>query len=267
MKIFILISLSLVISCSQTVETKKYQAFERVSYLEQGQRPEFYFSEFSSNTRAPASVEDGENISLRALYFSSIWQQKKQMESILNLSSNNYCPAFHQQVLDMRDVDTNKYYSFEQMYSKVKTNKNPLVYPVLALPYEGADVYTFSEENQMEVGDLKTAFTNYYQLTVKEVDSLCETGVSEGYYMTKNLTDYYVNNSSFQSSKKHLEAILKTPYVANLYVINSFKRNKNTHNSSLLYNLNASWFLGYLDTLGEARNNRVVKNTKLLTKE
>lgn len=273
MKFIVGFSFIFILSCSQTVETKKYQRFDRVSYLEQGARPEFYFShdnqKNNSNKRGPASVaamsdtESEELTSLRALYFSSIWKQKKQMEKILSLKSDNYCPAFHQEVISMKNYTPEEFLSFEQMYSNLQTNKNPLVYPILALPYEGSDVYSYAEQNKLSVDDLKDAFENYYKITENEIDSLCETGVSDGYFMTKNLTDYYVNKESFNSSSRHLEAILKTPYVANLYVISSFKRNNTEVNISLLDNLNARWFIGYLDSLKEARNNRIVKNTQV----
>ena len=263
MKYLSLFSIIFIYSCSQTVENKNYQAFERVSYLEQGQRPEFYFSKVNTNSRAPASVEsDEDSLSLRALYFSSLWRQKKQMESILAIESNNYCPAFHQQVLNQKNLSSESFMSFNQMHSKIINDKNPLVYPILALPYEGADVYSYSEKNRLTPSVLKAAFTEYYKITSKEIDSLCETGVSEGYFMTKNLTDYYVAKNAFNSSKEHLEAILKTPYVANLYVLSSFKNTKSLDNYSLLYNLKANWFIGYLDTLKQARNNRIVKNFK-----
>lgn len=266
MKILMLILFMFTLSCSNVVETKKYSQFDRVSYLSEDEtRPEFYFSSFDKNNRAPASIQaqndyTTQETSLRAAYFVSIWTQKKQMESILQSQSNNYCPAFHQEVLRHKTVQEERFYSFKEMFRKIKNNKNPLAYPILALPYKGSDLYSFSQKNKLKVEDVKIAFENFYQLTVKEVNDLCETGVSEGYFMTKNLTDYYVNQKSFASSNKHLEAMLKTPYGANLYMINSFSVKSLNRNVSLLSNLNANWFIGYLDTLKDARNNKVVIN-------
>ena len=271
MKIIGFVLMTFLIACSNFVETKKYSQFDRVSYLDDDEiRPEFYFSKLDKQNRAPANIgstsieEENEPASLRAAYFVSLWNQKKQMEAIMGSESSNHCPAFHQEVLRMNGytTQTQSFYSFNEMFKKIKNNKNPLVYPVLALPYKGSDLYSYSESNRLEVEDIKSAFSDYYQLTVKEVDNLCETGVSQGYFMTKNLSDYYVNQESFASSEKHLVAILKTPYVANLYMINSFSTKGIQQNVGLLSNLNARWFIGYLDTLKDARNNKVVINDK-----
>jgi hypothetical protein len=268
MKLYFLSLIIFVLGCSQTVEQYEFSGHKRVSYLDQNEkRPKFYYKPQKNIKRAPASIiEDVEtNSSLRAVYFKAMWNQKKDFEKILGLEGTNYCPQFHHQVIQMKE-NNNNYVSLKEMTKKINGHRNPISYPVLALPYQGSDLYSYlQKENQVTKDEVNEAMQGFYKLTKNEVSDLCETGVSEGYFMTKNLADYYVRDSEFRRSENYIEAMLKTPFIANLYVLKSFKKTKIDLNDSpeVLHHLNANWLIGYLEKMTMGHNKRLTRNEKV----
>jgi hypothetical protein len=271
MRLGILILTLMVFGCSQTVEQYEFSGHKRVSYLDKNEkRPKFYYKSNSHVKRAPASIEEqAEEVeistSLRADYFKALWNQKKDFEMILGYKSDNFCPQFHHQLLGMKKQNSN-FYNIKEMTKKVNNHRNPVNYPVLALPYEDSDLYSYQQNNQkIDEDDMREAFNNFYQLTKKEVTALCETGVSEGYFMTKNLADYYVTDAGFKKSEGYIEAMLKTPFVANMYVLKSFKKSKIDLNNTpeVLQHLNAHWLVSYFDRVTTGHNQRITQNRQV----
>jgi len=264
MKNIIFTSLIMMMGCSQVAEQTSFSGHQRVSYLEEDElRPKFYYKKRSPQ-RSPASFKDkfvAPSSSIRSVYFQAMWSQKKDIEKILGKSSDNYCPAFHHQVLGFKE-NTNSYFSISEMTRMINNNQNPLTYPVLALPYSGSDLYSHQRSEELTSEEVTEALDEFYKLTKMEINDLCETGVSQGYFMTKNLADYYTTDPKFKKSNKYIEAMLKTPFVANMYVLNSFKKSKIglSNTNELLYHLDANWFVSYLDTMNTDQTHRFTKN-------
>lgn len=271
MRLIILLSALMVFGCSQTVEQYEFGGHKRVSYLDKNEkRPKFYFKPQNNVKRAPANIENNESefevtTSLRSVYFKALWNQKKDFEKILGMKGDNFCPQFHHQVLGMKKQHS-KFYNLKEMTKKVNTHRNPVSYPVLALPYDSSDLYSYQQNNKkISEDDLREAFEDFYKLTKHEVKSLCETGVSDGYFMTKNLADYYISDNQFKKSENYIEAMLKTPFVANMYVLKSFKKSKIDLNDTpeVLQHLNAHWLVSYFDKMTTGHNQRITQNNQV----
>lgn len=274
LNLLLLIKLCLLFSCASSVTPKSYDQAKRVEYLEDKAsldyekiKPKFYYTDKAKNlVRMPASMPkeiSGVNEPLRVSYFKAIWKQKKDLEKILDITSTNMCPRFHNLVIDQSSSIDEKFLTLKEMTKKVSRLNDPLIYPVLALPYKGVDLFSYSNQYNLSDNDLYESLKQFYEISVNEVESLCEKGVSDGYFITKNLVELYSSEQNdLESSREYLEAMLKTPYVANLYVINSFKHSQKLNMNiaeNMLKHLKATWFTAYLESIDEFVANRISK--------
>ena len=267
-------------SCAGT--SVKEMADSRYKRMERGEgnadKPAFFYVSYKPTTgRAPASAVEAKETksSPKEAYFLGLWEQKNKMEAMLGKPSQTICPAFHQTLLDRKkELSQNGDYSLEQDWSSLVKGEKVLSNPVLALPTEsGLDLYTaIKSEEHFEKEWVVEAFEGFYQRTASEVEELCQTGSSEGYFVFANMVRYYSTDRGFMRSEKALKALLKLSPVANAYVLQSLRKDRRPASvkglgpleSQVLNHLKVSWFQQYLDTLYEVEENEFVsKNSSL----
>lgn len=269
-------------SCAGT--NVKEVADSRYKRMDRGEgdtdKPAFFYVSYKPTAgRAPASVAQEvaqeTKSSPKEAYFLGLWEQKNKMEAMLAKPSQTICPAFHQTLLDRKnELSQHADYSLEQDWSSLVKGEKVLSNPVLALQTEsGLDLYTaIKSEERFEKEWVVEAFEGFYQRTASEVEELCQTGSSEGYFVFANMVRYYSTDRGFMRSEKALKALLKLSPVANAYVLQSLRKDRRPASvkglepleSQVLNHLKVSWFQQYLDTLYEVEENEFVsKNSSL----
>lgn len=262
-----------IFSCSSPTVIVRKDGVKRIEIVQSSyQRPDFFISkniEVKKVSKTPkrsiASAYD-EKLTNRHLYFLSLYGQQKKLEMLLGKKSAvNSCPSFHQVLLENEEVKNS---SAVSLTTDVSLGEHLLegdfvaFYPVLAVPYsEEKDLYTKMVENNWSNTNyhLKKGLEHYYSLAQKELDQLCDTGVSDGYYIFENLVTYFKEEQKLGQSLNSLKALLKVPVLANIMIIDNLKNPNFDHSIlsnfefSLLERSNITWFTGYLDQLNTKR--------------
>ena len=94
----------------------------------------------------------------------------------------------------------------------------------------------------------------------EEIETMCEFGESQDYYIYENMISYYKNNDKFIYSYNSLPAVLKIPVISNIFLLESLtKKNSkiSVFEDNLLSKMNIPWFKNYLDVVSLERNNKV----------
>src|SRR5690606_27280786 len=83
----------------------------------------------------------------KQIYFLGLYQQYHQISSLVDLEQKPAaCPAFHNELVTFKDVLVlkNKHLRLHGNYKPVLSDPRLLPsYPVMSLPFDGGDVYTY----------------------------------------------------------------------------------------------------------------------------
>lgn len=276
--IYSLVGFSL-IGCSSLVEmdSKELGAIERIKIDQDNyEKPQFYINEFkfskASRSIASSAPVDGSpiqsNLSNRQLYFLTFYKQYKTIGKILKVEDNfKSCPSFHNVVLD-NQKSLNEFqdiYTFDVELSSLKTTREDVVHhPVLAIPYsQKTDLFSVLVKNNFEniPQNVEAALSHYYSSQKKEIETLCDTGVSPGYYIYENLVSYFKNDNEFHGTKDGLIALLKVPVISNMIIVDnlvspdnkSFLSGASYFENSLLKRSSVTWFKQYRESVIRGR--------------
>ncbi len=280
MRLQVLVLLSILIaSCASENHLIKVSGVERINIeQEEYRKPQFYLNDINEikRSRSIASVVEDTadtDLSNRQLYFLTLTQQQMYMAKILGKDvAKNSCPAFHNTILNYEEYMQYEinHVNLSVDFSLVKQDgKNIVLYPVLALPYsQKEDLYTKLVEVNWKEGQkyLEVSLNNLFNATEDEISELCDTGVSEGYYLYENIVTYFKRDNSFYRTKDGLTALLKVPTLANMLVLdNLFKPDyhfvkRNIFDYWLLKRSNSLWIKDYLQNISEKRNSRISSN-------
>lgn len=222
-----------------------------------GYSPSFFYTQFRpslGSSRAPASVATPSELSNKETYFLGMWEQKIKMEKILGKSSRSICPAFHNLLIsaqnDISEKDFDSSSALKKDWQEALRSGDIISNPVLTLPVDGgSDVYTMYRNGEsVEQDSITRAFEGFYKNTQREVQELCDTGTSPGYYVFENMVNFYSKDKSFMSGPKVVSSLLKVEPVANFYVLKTIlKSAPGKYESMALHKLNAKWFDGYIE--------------------
>lgn len=270
-KILILAIILSVNSCSTlTSSIPILNGVEKVEIdQEENKRPEFYVEKFkfSKNYRKIAGLETSDlDLTNRQLYFLTYYKQYLTMGKILGKENTiNSCPSFHHIYLEYKDKleEYSDDYISKLNFNYVKRN-NYLVtqYPVLSLPYsQSEDLYSTLIEENWE--DSQTHFTHaleyYYGVEKQEIATLCDRGVSPGYYVYENLVQYFREKKDFHRTYAGLKALLKIPVMANMVILDNLSSpnyaltKTNDFDTWLMQRSNLAWFSEYRESLVQKR--------------
>lgn len=280
MKYLVYVSLGFsLIGCSSLVEmdSPELSHVERVQIDQSSyEKPQFYIKDFKfskgSRSIASAAPIDGSETSVqlsnRQLYFLTFYKQYKTLGKILKQEDTlNSCPSFHNVVLGNEKSleDFQNIYSLNVELKGLKTSREEVVnHPVLAIPYSSqTDLFSVLVKSNFEdvPRSVETALGHYYSTQKKEIETLCDTGVSPGYYIYENLVNYFKNDSDFHATKEGLMALLKVPVISNMIIVDNlvqadkeqFLSNTSQFENSLLQRSKVTWFKQYRESVIRAR--------------
>ena len=255
------------VSCG-TYQISDIKGVERVKITQAKYvKPQFYIKKYkpTKNSRKIASV-DGRKFSNKRAYFLSLWKQYQEFEVITaEKAPINSCPQFHDDLITHgKDLKSSGVISKNLDFKDVILNsQNIYSYPVLSLPYKDTDTYQYlSMKNKW--GESKeivsSALKNHKKTMKKEIETMCEYGESQDYYIYENMISYYKNNDKFIYSYDSLPAVLKIPVISNIFLLQSLNAGideVSVFENNLLSKMNIPWFKNYLDVVSLERNNKV----------
>jgi hypothetical protein len=281
-KIFLLSIVLLNVSCSSG-SLVTVAGLERVSIVQKNyQEPQFYIKPLGPESNVNRSIASNQtenrysSLSLKQMYFLSLWQQAIIVDKFLGTQTDlSYCPQFHNDILvfGKQIHQETKIATAELDYSSIAKDTNQVVFhPILSLPYEGVDLYSYLvHSGQWHAGHEHAikSLTNYQKQNQTEIKSLCESGTSPDYYIMQNLVTYYSTDKKFINSTEGLKSILKVNPISNMLIINELTSSHTFYSLSaiqeaLISKLNVPWFKNYLYELTSMRNN---KGKKIALKE
>ncbi len=268
--ISILLGLTLISACASN-NLVQVEGVKRVSiHQDDYAAPQFYVKNYIPKKikRSIASAADNEftRLNVKKVYFLSLWQQQQTFSKILKKESQTFCPQFHNDLLKYESnvKGMTSSYDYKQNFKAIKDDpKNVVYYPVMSLPYKGADLYSYiSKKSKWDDADLhvKKAIENHFHKNEAELQTLCLTGTSDGLYVFQNLATYYSDDKTFMYSDKSLVSILKVSTISNMLLLNSFAKSEfqatwTPVQVAVLQKLNVEWFKNYLYELTSMRNN------------
>lgn len=178
----------------------------------------------------------------KKLYFLTLVSQYNKLSTYSKtetIPSVNICPSFHSILVDHKDkfeaegfskptkvsLNFDKAYSPEVFTDKTKTPH----YPELMLPVSKEDVHPTVAEYVSRNTDAKAnevveqAIDVHLSKTYDELKELCETGVSNNYYVYENLIAH-IKKQGFRPSATNMKVLLKTSIFSNVALIKSFDK-------------------------------------------
>lgn len=242
------------VSCSSS-NVKKMVNIKSVKSTSKEDRSIIFYRPYTPKTinRSIASVDVEKSLSDKNMYFLSLYSQYKTIAKLTQTTAASFiCPQFHNEILnttikanDVVNVLNSKPQSLmRNPYAVVKN-------PSLSLNYKGTNVYDYLNSKNIWNKANKViikALTGHNDLNLKELNQLCESGSSEGFYAFKNMVSYYSTNS-FAYSHQSMPAFLKIPVVANILILNNYSKAISPFEKEVINSLNISWFSSYLEEL------------------
>ncbi len=227
-------------------------------------KPQFYIKKYKPTKakRSIASVGEDINLSNKKVYFLSLWKQYKQFNTITGVSEPiKFCPQFHDDLLTFKDqLKVKRKSQFNIDFKDVVLNSSTISsYPVLALPYKGTDLYSYLKvKNWNDSKEHAIAAVDQHRKKLKsEINTMCDYGNSNDYYIFENMISYYRSNEGFIYSYKALPSALKVAPVSNIFLLNSMNQaSLSVFESNLLSKMNIPWFKNYLYEVSLIRNNK-----------
>lgn len=283
MKIIIYAALMVTtLGCSTLIDLEAKKEFEGVERVQIGQedyqKPQFYIENFKFDTgRSIASVvEDnssqdiipGRVLSNRELYFLTYYKQHLTLGKSLGHTENSRsCPSFHGAILDHKKYLTQSAstHSSKVNLEKLKSKLSMVTkYPIVAIPFsDQADLFSVLIQNDFKTAEtyVNSALENYYQVQKREIATLCDKGVSGGYYIYENLVSHFKQSRDFHKTTAGLKALLKVPVIANMLILDNLEQNPVFSLKTDLYKFEnillnrsrISWFREYRESLKEQR--------------
>lgn len=256
--------------------------------------PNFYLIDYQFNQgRAPASIEEDESklaeLSNRKIYFLTLYSQHIWFKSILKVKSDDVktCPQFHHELQvengTLKNLENqSKRQSLVQMSSSSVSEESLPYFPELSLVVESknSEIYFLLGQNKTEDEWVREALQDHYEKNLKEVQTLCEYGRSDNYYIYENTMAHYRARPEEVNSETALKAFLKIPVVANLYLIHSLTGSRvvaesyeatiklvfNTYETEVLARLRVNWMQNYLYAVKGQRLNNVAQVSQMKKK-
>jgi len=231
-------------------------------------KPNFHIKEFQSKaSRAPANIAiEQDSYSNKQLYFLGLYHQYVEFQNFLNLEKERIsCPAFHNELVTHEtNLDAiNSRYNLHVNVKPVIDDPTLLPnYPVMSLPFNDSDVFTYIRNNQSESSKviIKEAVFKYTENLKSEIHELCQKGASDNYFIYENYVTYAPQDSSLDNNSKKLTAALKIPIFANLLILDNLRDkaffNHSTYAEKALSRASLSWLKNYLYDLNKVREHR-----------
>lgn len=238
-------------------------------------RAAFYLDDYKpqKQTRGPASVAvKTPQLSNRQVYFLSYYKQYLNLAQVLKVHSKiTSCPSFHQVVLEyekeLKSFDNQL--NLNVNLNSVKTDQSNLsYYPVLSMQGESDRmVYDELYRNNWKESQstLRNALLTYHTSMQGEIEKLCDTGVSPGYYVYENLVTYFKEFKDFHHTRDGLKALLKVPTLANMVILDNLSQDsyylarENVFDQWLLSRANTHWFKQYMNHI-KSKRSQVLKS-------
>lgn len=247
------------VSCS-SLDRANVTDIESVKVTSKEDRSRVFFRPYTPKVanRSIASIKSEKDLSHKNAYFLSLYSQYKTISKLTHTKSElNVCPQFHNEILST-NIKANDVVSINSSSLKnLMTNPYAVVQnPSLSLNYKGTNVYNYlTKKNVWNKANkvIKKALVSHNKLNLNELNQLCETGASEGFYAFQNMVSYYSTNS-FAYSKQSMPAFLKIPVVANILILNNYSKKISSYESEVISSLNISWFSNYLNDLKKDSN-------------
>lgn len=278
MKVLSLVMLAVLLGACSSKKMVNVQGVKRIDLKQQKyQKPQFYVKNYTpSKVRSRKIASTSKNffnhLSLKRIYFLTLWQQQKVFSTLLNkakakANDKMFCPQFHNDLLNYENnlAKTDNYYSIKFDFNKLKEDpKSVISHPVMSLPYKGVDLYSYLSHTKSWSNSeyhARKALEQHYKINKKEVEDLCINGASDGLYVFQNMSKYYSDDKEFQSSSQVLSSILKVGPITNMFILDELSKpeHKNIHiteiQNALLEKLNVVWFKNYLYEMTSMRNN------------
>lgn len=264
---------SLSFSCATNKIKNNFQGLEKVTH---NPALSFYLDSYQPKkmARKIASSPAVPELSNRQIYFLSLYQQYLTLAHTLeNKETIKFCPSFHQVILEFETDLKNRRdsYSTQINFQSVRVNKDRIsYYPVLSMAAtDDQMLYEFLNKKgwQDQENALKQTLQHYHTGMEQEVQKLCETGVSPGYYVYENLVTYFKEYKDFHHTRAGLKALLKVPTLANMAVLDNLSQTsyylsqENVFDQWLLDRAQTAWFRNYLGHIKQKRSQQL--KTKL----
>ncbi len=224
--------------------------------------------------RAPAAVERADyssqdlevvNLSNKHLYFLALYDQYTALAKWSKYERElKHCPQFHHFLIDHKTKGiTDKKLKLTFHTSHTKSADLVALYPVLALPYKGKELYSHVDNNEQMDREIRQAAAEYSQVLETELTQLCENGGSDNYFIYENLIIHARKDQNFMHSYAGLKALLKIPTFSNLMILESIKNNDTLRleqlsavEEEMLERVSGNVVKKYLYKIAQLRNNQ-----------
>lgn len=217
-------------------------------------------------TRAPASAETmlaelDQRPSLRRLYFRALYQQWQQVSQLSTRSRElKSCPQYHH---DKLTVDEAQRGPFLASFGARPEAQLLAYYPEWALPVKRAGKVT-TVWNTGEARLLPKAMAAHEGKLRRELNELCESGTSDGYFRLENLATYLRGHAK-QHPEAGLAALLKIPVFSTMLLVKSvegsFEAQFSGHDLALLKEVDGHQLQHYIVELRRARTQQITGRT------
>ena len=189
-------------------------------------------------SRSIASLAEDELVerSPRRIYFSALYYQYRTMGEYLSQNKDlSFCPQFHHDKLEADELTLPRLI----ISQTTQIDENGRVY--------------FPEL----IFGKHFSLSDYHQLLARELELLCEEGVSDNFYKFDNLVTYYAPKSSFHQDSKAMASVLKIPVFANFYLLRMLQP-AGTHFTSVIDRrfiqlTRTDWFENYVAEASQMR--------------
>lgn len=286
-----LAALSLIVSLGSCSSAKRPESIEakmarfEASTGEYLGSPQFPALEYKFKSRGPASVADKKTgalpISNKRLYFMTLFTQYNEMRSFIKSSSPeiSICPTFHSAIIEYKEkypiTSVNKDIAWDVSRINMNSSEDELaIYPELFLPVtkeknEPRVVDLLKKEGTKEAPILLTKALEIHVLkTYHELNELCETGVSDNYYIFENLVTHTASNR-LSANSGSMRILLKSTLFSNIALIDSLTKSSKKsgrsiasleetlspvqYKSEVMNRLKAPWAREYFDEISKLR--------------
>ena len=195
----------------------------------------------SQASRAPASMDlqASEEKSFRRIYFSSLYHQYVTLgRHTQSKNELQFCPQFHH---DKVEVDS---FNVPNIIVYKKNNV-------------GSDEREYFPE---VVFNKQFSLKDYEKSIRRELDILCEEGISDNYYKFDNLITHHAGKTSFHKNPNAMESVLKIPIFANYYLIRMLETKNefafsNPEEKQFIALTQTHWFDQYVTEASRVRRN------------
>ena len=183
-------------------------------------------------SRFPASVTSHSPISSLAkrmnnknLYFATLLEQYRDLQQYSEQRSPaiKSCPHFHSTLLHLKEQNSQIAYT-PLNYTTRNSSKSTPVEFFLPISFDSTGAKVIDFPTTQRVSYLKKAINIHLQKMHKELQTMCQTGSSDSYYVFENLAQSEVNLR--RPSKQAASILLKMPIFTNELLLNSLAHHR-----------------------------------------